>query len=256
MEWKRFWWLPNFDIWTKKWERNCQRINKNNFLLFDGEYINGEKNGKGKEYSRLGKLIFEGEYLNGKKNGKGKEYYDNKLIFNGEYLNGRKWNGIIKDKNNNIYELKNGKGYLEINITAYIFYIGEYINGLINGKGKEYYDNKLIFEGEYLNGKRSGKGKEYYINDKLKFEGEYLYGHRFKGKEYDKNGELIYEGEYLYDQKWNGKVYDKKGNIISEFNNGNGKGKEYDTFGNLIFEGEFVNGKRNGKGKKYFIGFI
>ena len=33
------------------------------------------------------KLIFEGEYLNGKRNGKGKEYYDNdKLIFEGEYL--------------------------------------------------------------------------------------------------------------------------------------------------------------------------
>ena len=35
------------------------------------------------------KLEFEGEYLNGERNGKGKEYYDNgKLIFEGEYLNG------------------------------------------------------------------------------------------------------------------------------------------------------------------------
>ena len=33
-----------------------------------------KKNGKGKEYNRNGKLIFEGEYLNGKSNGKGKEY--------------------------------------------------------------------------------------------------------------------------------------------------------------------------------------
>ena len=28
---------------------------------FEGEYLNGEKNGKGKEYDK-GKLIFEGEY--------------------------------------------------------------------------------------------------------------------------------------------------------------------------------------------------
>ena len=42
-----------------------------------------------KVYDYKGKLIFEGEYLNGLKNGKGKEYdYDGKLKFEGEYLNG------------------------------------------------------------------------------------------------------------------------------------------------------------------------
>jgi len=35
--------------------------------------INGY--GKVKEYNNSKKLIFEGEYLNGKRNGKGKEYY-------------------------------------------------------------------------------------------------------------------------------------------------------------------------------------
>ena len=40
-----------------------------------------------------GKLIFEGEYLNGVRHGKGKEYdiFENgKLIFEGEYLNGER----------------------------------------------------------------------------------------------------------------------------------------------------------------------
>ena len=37
-----------------------------------------------------GKLKFEGEYLNGKRNGKGKEYNDGKLEFEGEYLNGER----------------------------------------------------------------------------------------------------------------------------------------------------------------------
>ena len=32
--------------------------------------------------------MFEGEYLNGKRNGKGREYNDEILIFEGEYLNG------------------------------------------------------------------------------------------------------------------------------------------------------------------------
>ena len=52
------------------------------------------KEGKGqiKEYNENGKLIFEGEYLNGKRNGKGKEYYNNgNVAFEGEYLNGKRW---------------------------------------------------------------------------------------------------------------------------------------------------------------------
>ena len=56
------------------------------------KYLNGKRNGKGKEYNDDGELIFEGEYLNGNKNGKGKEYYyDDKLIFEGEYLYNKKW---------------------------------------------------------------------------------------------------------------------------------------------------------------------
>ena len=84
-------------------------------LRFEGEYLNGERNGKGKEYNYNGELQFDGEYLNGERNGKGKEYYkDGKLKFEGEYKNGKR-----------------------------------------NGKGKEYneYNGDLIFEGEYLNGK-------------------------------------------------------------------------------------------------------
>ena len=48
--------------------------------------------GKGpiKEYDDYDKLKFEGEYLNGKRNGKGKEYDYDKLKFEGKYLNGKK----------------------------------------------------------------------------------------------------------------------------------------------------------------------
>ena len=39
-----------------------------NSLLFEGHYLNGKRNGKGKEFDLLfNKLIFEGNYLNGKK---------------------------------------------------------------------------------------------------------------------------------------------------------------------------------------------
>ena len=66
----------------------------NDTLLFEGEYLHGERNGNGKEFPSIGKLMFEGEYLNGKRNGKGKEYYPTgKLMFEGEYLNNEKIKG-------------------------------------------------------------------------------------------------------------------------------------------------------------------
>ena len=56
-------------------------------LKFEGEYFNGERNGREKEYSD-GKLKFEGEYFNGERNGRGKEYNSkNNLEFEGAYLN-------------------------------------------------------------------------------------------------------------------------------------------------------------------------
>ena len=69
-----------------------KEYNDNGRLIFEGEYINGQRNGKGKEYDHgESELKFEGEYLNGQRNGKGKEYdYDGKLIFEGEYLK-KKW---------------------------------------------------------------------------------------------------------------------------------------------------------------------
>ena len=173
--------------------------------MFQGEFLNNIRNGKGKEYNKEGKLIFDGEYLYGFRL-KGKSYANEKLEYEGEYLYDKKWNG---------------KGYDE---TGNIIY--ELIDG--NGKVKEYLDNGILyFEGEYLNGKKNGKGKEYdYYNGKLIFEGEYLNGKKHgKGKEYERNGELIFEGEYL-----NGKKH--------------GKGKEYETNGELIFEGEYLNGNK------------
>ena len=61
-----------------------------------GEYSNGTRNGKGKEYYSNGELKFEGEYLNGKRwNGKGKQYY----IFRTLIVEFVFENGICKEKN-------------------------------------------------------------------------------------------------------------------------------------------------------------
>ena len=143
-------------------------------LIFGGEYRNGERNGKGKEYHLDGTLKFEGEYRNGKRIGKGVKYDKNrKLRFEGEYLYGFKRkgkfyiNGILEYEGEFLFNKKqNGKGFDENGNIIY-----ELTNG--NGKVKEYNDREsLIFEVEYLNGKCHGKGREYLCN-KVVFEGYY-----------------------------------------------------------------------------------
>ena len=71
-------------------------------FMYESEYLNGWKNGKGKEYYKYsgidedkGELIFDGEFLDDKRwKGKGKEIgLYNETIFKGEYLNGQYWNG-------------------------------------------------------------------------------------------------------------------------------------------------------------------
>ena len=250
-------------------KKSGKEYNLRNELLYEGEYLNGERSGKGKDYCN-GWNYFEGEYLNGQRNGKGKEYNEyGTLLFEGEY---------IKDQR------KKGKAYEDGNLI----YEGEYSNGERNGKGKEYDDKgKLIFEGEYFNGKKwNGKsliykdnkliseeeilngnkweykvdnednnkiiGKEYDEENKLIYEGEYLNRERHgKGKEYYSNGQLKFEGEYLNGKRWNVKGYDKYNNIC-ELINGKGCLKEYDKYKyRILFEGEYLNGLRNGKGKEY-----
>ena len=168
-------------------------------LIYEGEFMNGKRDGKGKEYNN-GELIYEGEYIKGVREGKGKEYNNGELIYEGEYIKG----------------VKDGKGK-EYNYGELIFE-GEYINGLRNGKGKQYFFNELIFEGEYMDGIRNGFGKEYYINNKIKFEGEFQNGKiNGKGKEYDYFGRLIFEGEYVNNKKVNGIIYKYNNNNFSKY---------------------------------------
>ena len=122
-----------------------------------------------------------------KKNGKGKEFFD----FDDYDIHGRRRYQFIK-----------------------LLYEGEYLDGEINGQGKESiiigikfknpkisdinekeykFFEVLIFEGEYMNGKRHN-GKEYYNNGNLGFEGEYKDGEIWKGKEFDRNENLVFEG--------------------------------------------------------------
>ena len=139
--------LINYKVFSGRYivsesKENIKEYNSyNQKLIYEGEYLNGERSGSGNEYHNNNKIKYSGEYLHGKRNGKGKEFfYNGKLLFEGEYFRGKKWNGIGYNVDSTIsYEIKNGNG----NITEFI-------------------DNgSKMFEGEYLKGQRNGLGKEY-----------------------------------------------------------------------------------------------
>ena len=121
----------SFEGEYKNGERNGKgKEYKLRYLIFEGEYLNDKRNGEGKEFEDYSqKVLFEGEYLNGKRNGKGKEFdQNNNIIFEGIYLNGKRWNGNGYDNNHNkIYELIDGNGH-----------VIDYSNGKIKFEG--YYE--------------------------------------------------------------------------------------------------------------------
>ena len=73
-----------------KYNKSLQKIiniSISNYIHFKTKYIIYESNKKGKEYDYFaGYLVYEGEYLNGERNGKGIQYYQNRCVaFSGEY---------------------------------------------------------------------------------------------------------------------------------------------------------------------------
>jgi hypothetical protein len=115
-------------------------INNENIKLYKGNTIKGTniKNGNGIElfFNNILLSKFEGEYLNGERNGKGK-YYDDYEEYIGVFLN--------DEINGNIQIFRN------FGNKPYLLFDGEYSKGK-KIKGKEYdKDGHLLFNGKYAN---------------------------------------------------------------------------------------------------------
>ena len=92
------------------------------------------------------------------------------------------------------------------------------INTLKEGKGiiTDYYKNvNKKFQCEYINGEINNKVTEFYNNGILKYEVDFLNG---KIKIYDKNGELKIEADYKNEIMWNLKVNENLDNSNDNIN--------------------------------------
>ena len=242
-----------------KYNKNLQNhfaLNIINYIIFSKKYIEYEtvSRTKGKEYDGYNhQLIYIGEYLNGKRNGEGKEYNEKgELIYEGKFINGKKFEkkleSIYDNKNENSF---NGECYEKKYYNGNLLFEGNYINKKRNGKGKEYdYYGNIVFEGEYLNDKRwNGKGNFGYNNSTYEFKNGKGYI-----KEFDWYGRQIFEGEYLNGERWNGKGIED--NFVGEYINGKKYGQltEYKGIRKICWEKCW--GIKNGKVKEYTLKFI
>ena len=228
----------------------------NNGYYYIGEAFNGLPHGKGKIYYKNNHLKFNGNFEKGKCNGKGIKYNENgEKIYEGNYIN-----DIVDGQG--IYYFNNGE-----------YYIGEFKNGVKQGKGiiyspknnhkklegyfekdkyvgpdKYIYENGDYYIGKLINGFPSPKGNIYNKNNNLKYKGDLVNGiPEGKGMSFYENGSILYIGDFVHGKPEGKGIKYHKNNKIKydgDWLNGSrhGKGKEYDKNGNKIYEGFFKEG--------------
>ena len=145
-----------------------------------------------------------------------------------------------------IISLKNDFSYIKEN------YEGEYRNSLKEGYGKCIYENSNYYIGEWKNGLRNGKGVIY--NKK----GEIIYKGNFKNDKYNGYGEYFYEDGKYYIGQWENGERNGKGILYYENNKiqyeGDFKDDKFNGYGKYFYEdgkfyiGEWNNGEKSGDG--------
>ena len=219
----------------------CELITKlrNRECYYKGE-IDNDNNifGYGELYYKTGEK-YEGIFNNGKLNGWGRYINSNGLCFEGLFKN-----SILTGKGIIIKEEKKN------NIIINIYYRGDIVNFIKEGKGTEKTDD-YIYEGEFKNDVKEGKGKITYFKGGEVYEGDFS-NNEITGKGYylfsNKN---TYEGEFLNGKMhgkglytwWNGNEYE--GEYVNNAKEGIG---EYRWNNGKIYKGEFSKGTPHGKG--------
>ena len=149
--------------------RNCHSPSP---IRYDGNLINGKKEGKGIYYYPNG-CKYEGHFKNDKKEGKGIFYYSN----------GDRYEGRFKEGN---YE---GKGIFYF--TNGDRYEGNFEKNKYSGKGIYYYHNGDYFDGYWIDDKKTGEGIYYYKN------GDKIIGKYYNGKPYGTHVKHCLDGKKL-----------------------------------------------------------
>lgn len=211
-----------------------KQYDTNGVLTYDGEFIDGKRNGFGEEYEN-GELVYRGEFAYNAYEGKGEQYSEGRLMCSGTYVNGK------LDGNDCYLYYPNGR----------ISYRGAFSAGEQVGQGIAYAESGIqSYEGEFQRGKWQGKGTAY--DEK----GEPCYVGEFKNNQYDGDG-ILYLGDFRMEGsfvqgKQSGDVTIQRGGTVY-YEGGavdgkpHGQGTVYNNLGNVLYSGTLRNGTIDGR---------
>jgi hypothetical protein len=243
-------------------------------ITIEGNFENGEPSGKCLAVYANG-TVYDGEFVNGErqgfgickyKDGKGKNYDGSDYIFGNDYQGeeGFTYEGEwYQNKRHGKGKLKDAEGTI---ILEGIWENNQIKNNQIkNGTGKKTYDNGDVYDGELKDGKHHGKGKYTFATGSI-YDGDWEDGKRtgygkmkwgIDGTKYPVKKGYTYEGQWQVDLfSGQGVLRNEAGEIIAEGiweNNQikNGFGKKTHENGD-IYDGELKDGEPNGKGTYTF----
>lgn len=170
---------------------------ENTVLEYEGEVVNGKREGKGKLYSYPSTMkddiiLYIGDFKNGLPNGYGylrplyskkiggnpdKEQYQigfwkngfyvgpnanwvKNVYDNGDTFEGEIENGKMNGKGKYTWKNKNFVITQTDGSTTYVTeYSGGWKNNNLHGQGRCYYGDSTFYDGDFVNGKREGKGE-------------------------------------------------------------------------------------------------
>lgn len=196
-------------------------------LSYDGNYVNGKKEGEGKAYfthdheeAKSGKITkldpkhilddftrriphefglkYVGMFYNNSYNGKGVMYnYNNTIMYQGDFKNGKYFGqGSFHDENGVMlykggFKNNNYEGTGEIYANNALYYQGDMKNNMMHGHGKIFYSSGVTkYCGRFKNNKCHGRGVSYEPDGvTVIYDGMWQKG-LHHGDEFDKDGEI------------------------------------------------------------------
>lgn len=200
--------------------------------LFEGYFLNGKKNGRGK-YTWANGNVYDGNWVDGKCTGKGRISWSSGASFDGEWKDNQMSEGKYSYADGSVYEgsFKNGKrdGYGNRIYKDGDKYEGRWQSGSRNGKGVYTWADGDVYDGEWKDDKRCGVGRMV------------MYGKA--GPDALNAGEVFIK--YSYDGEW-----------LDNREHGHGicrEGKGTVAGMDKVYEGEWVNGKKCGRFVWHFL---
>lgn len=247
-------------------------------LLYDGEVVNGRKQGRGELYEN-NLLVYDGQFINDLRDGYGLGLQQSILEYKGYWKQGKKHGqGTIYEFQQNISKFTGTSSALiqeveyrsgvKITMGKQYKYFGEVADGMMNGVGATLLivdpaasaasktallngaKGMLYYEGNYVDGRQEGFGK-LYTDGRLSYAGSFVDDRKNGfGTLYNYAGGKVFEGNYVNDKRDGaGKIYNYGLKVYEgEFKDDlmHGYGKLYQN-GRLIYEGQFINGTKAGQ---------